>query len=112
VVVPRTGVAGAVVTEVPGGYRVVAPLPEQGLAESGTVPFDVRVTDPSGTSVSWNDATNKQETDKALGVITLKRAVTSVAAPLALDRARFGGHEVSCWTHRDQEAAGMGALQN
>lgn len=83
VVVPRTGVAGAVVTEVPGGYRVVAPLPEQGLAESGTVPFDVRVTDPSGTSVSWNDATNKQETDKALGVITLKRAVTSVAAPLA-----------------------------
>ena len=83
VVVPRTGAAGAVVTEVPGGYRVVAQLPEQGLAQAGTVPFDVRITDAAGTTVSWNDEKNTQETDQALGVITLKRPVTSVAAPLA-----------------------------
>lgn len=77
------GAQGAVVSEIPGGYRVVAEIPEKSLASGGTVPFDVRITDAGGTTVSWNDETNSQESDTALGLITLKRAVTSVDAPLA-----------------------------
>lgn len=82
VVVTRSGVAGSVVQEIPGGYRVVTQIPVAGLAVGATTPFDVRVADGSaGTVTSWNDKTNKQESGGALGVLTLKRALVSVDVP-------------------------------
>lgn len=92
--------AEAVVRSTDGGYAVVVRLPADGLAQGGTLGFDVRVTDGEPASQSsWNDLPHDQEDGARLGAVTLMEPVVEGAVSpepdpaisLGADRVRAGG---------------------
>lgn len=97
--VTRTGgVDSAEVSSTASGYEVVAHLPATGLAEGGSVPFDVRATDgDTGTQTSWNDLSHGQEDGERLGVANLIEPVAYVEVPQTAGAPTIDGEIDSAW---------------
>lgn len=88
------------VTWRPGGYRVEAALPVEGvLAVGAEVGFDIRVTDAAtGTVVAWNDFTLEQETDPSkFG--TLNLVEENEVTEGSFGRPTIDGAEDRVWRH-------------
>ena len=79
------------------GYVATATIPLDALEQGDMVPFDVRVADGSGSTHSWNDLTNKQETGGALGVATLIEAISRVTVPEASSAPTIDGDIDAVW---------------
>ncbi|WP_315096474.1 endo-1,4-beta-xylanase [uncultured Cellulomonas sp.] len=101
-----TGDVEGVVTEGDGGYAVVVRLPlATPVAEGGTLPLDVRVTDGTAT-VAWN-------TPGALGTLTLveplsyAEVVETAAAP-AIDGTEDGVWADAGTVRTDKQTNGTG----
>ncbi|WP_456846193.1 endo-1,4-beta-xylanase [Cellulomonas sp. P5_C6] len=85
-----TGDVDGVVTEGAGGYAVVVHLPlETPVAEGGTLPFDVRVTDGTGT-VAWN-------TPGATGTLTFVEPLSTTQIAEAPTAPSIDGAEDDLW---------------
>ena len=88
----------AVVRSTDGGYAVVVRLPADGLAQGGTLGFDVRVTDGEPASQSsWNDLPHDQEDGARLGVVTLMEPVGFVEVPEAIEAPTIDGEIDAVW---------------
>ena len=73
-------------------------LPADGLAQGGTLGFDVRVTDGEPASQSsWNDLPHDQEDGARLGVVTLMEPVGFVEVPEAIEAPTIDGEIDAVW---------------
>lgn len=91
-------VSRAAATATADGYDVTATLPLAAAGAVGTtVPFDVRVVDASGSTTSWNDLSNHQETGGALGVVTLVEPIAFVSVPRAATAPTIDGEIDAAW---------------
>ncbi|MDM7830333.1 endo-1,4-beta-xylanase [Cellulomonas edaphi] len=80
------------------GYDVVVDVPLTAPGAVGaTVPFDVRVADGSGSTASWNDLSNHQETGGALGVVTLIGPIGVVDVPRTAAAPTIDGVVDAAW---------------
>ena len=85
-----SGDVDGVVTEGDDGYAVVVELPlATPVAEGGTLPFDVRVTDGTGT-VAWN-------TPGATGTLTLVEPLSYAEVPAVAAAPTIDGDTDASW---------------
>ncbi|GEL99847.1 endo-1,4-beta-xylanase [Cellulomonas terrae] len=86
-----SGDVDGVVTERDGGYDAVVKLPlATPVAEGGTVPFDLRVTDGADT-VAWN-------TPGATGTLTLVEALSYAEVPSVATAPTIDGDTDASWS--------------
>ncbi|MGV8897011.1 MAG: endo-1,4-beta-xylanase [Rhodoglobus sp.] len=104
VAVPRTGAAGAIVTERAGGYDMVVHLPVTATL-GDQVKFDIRVTDGATTS-GWN-------TPGELGTLALVEPLSFVQVEAAPSAVTIDGTVDSAWSAArvittDKQVSGTG----